>query len=109
MKSTSLTNSLKINPEAATVAEILQELETHQDLWLHYHTIVDLSEINIAPKDFKKFSKIQKAHNKRKKSFVMLAPNADFNEIDESLAVVPSLQEALDVIEMEEIERDLGF
>jgi hypothetical protein len=33
----------------------------------------------------------------------------DYNAIPNTLHVVPSLQEAHDIIEMEEIERDLGF
>ena len=42
-------------------------------------------------------------------SFVIVATNVSIDEIDEKLIVVPTLQEARDIIEMEEIERDLGF
>jgi 6-phosphofructokinase len=52
---------------------------------------------------------LSKTHKKRKKSFVVVAEGVDYDEFPESLAVVPTLQEAHDVIEMEEIERDLGF
>jgi hypothetical protein len=40
---------------------------------------------------------------------VFVAENIDFNEIPDYLLVVPSILEAQDIIEMEEIERDLGF
>jgi hypothetical protein len=33
----------------------------------------------------------------------------DYNAVPDTLTVVPSLLEANDIIEMEEIERDLGF
>jgi hypothetical protein len=33
----------------------------------------------------------------------------DYNAVPDMLTVVPSLLEANDIIEMEEIERDLGF
>jgi len=33
----------------------------------------------------------------------------NINETPEEIIVVPSLQEAYDIIEMEDIERDLGF
>jgi hypothetical protein len=33
----------------------------------------------------------------------------DFNKVPTSLAIVPTKLEAHDIIEMEEIERDLGF
>ena len=48
-------------------------------------------------------------HKKSKKSFVIVVPDFDYNAIPEKLTVVPSLLEAHDIIEMEEIERDLGF
>ena len=55
------------------------------------------------------FSDLSKAHQKGKKSFVIVADGIDFNVVPTKLIVVPSLQEAHDIIEMEEIERDLGF
>ena len=35
--------------------------------------------------------------------------NIDFNNVPDTLIVVPSVLEAHDIIEMDEIERDLGF
>ncbi|HRA73336.1 MAG TPA: ribonuclease Z, partial [Flavobacterium sp.] len=46
---------------------------------------------------------------KAKKSFITVTSEPDFNAVSDKLAVVRSLQEAHDIIEMEEIERDLGF
>jgi hypothetical protein len=48
-------------------------------------------------------------HCKGKKSFVIVAENIDFNAVPKSLVVVPSVLEAHDIIDMDEIERDLGF
>ncbi|UQD56876.1 ribonuclease Z [Flavobacterium sp. K5-23] len=59
--------------------------------------------------DIKLFSPLSKQFNKAKKSFVIVVSDTDFNAIPESLTVVPSLLEAHDIIEMDEIERDLGF
>jgi len=33
----------------------------------------------------------------------------DIDEVPSEMTVVPTLQEAFDIVEMEEIERDLGF
>ena len=52
---------------------------------------------------------MSKLHKKEKKSFVIVAENIDYNAVSSNLIVVPSLLEAHDIIEMEEIERDLGF
>lgn len=49
------------------------------------------------------------AHRANKKSFVIINAAIDPDVIPEELVVVPTLQEAEDVIELEEIERDLGF
>ena len=39
----------------------------------------------------------------------MVVSDIDFNAVPNKLTVVPSNLEAHDIIEMEEIERDLGF
>jgi hypothetical protein len=59
--------------------------------------------------DIKLFLSLSKQFNKAKKSFVIVVSDTDFNAIPENLTVVPSLLEAHDIIEMDEIERDLGF
>jgi len=55
------------------------------------------------------FLPLSKMHKKAKKSFVIVISELDINAVSHKLAVVRSLQEAHDIIEMEEIERDLGF
>lgn len=44
-----------------------------------------------------------------KKSFVVVTSAVEISEIPENLDVVPTVGEAVDLIQMEEIERDLGF
>ena len=48
-------------------------------------------------------------HRKTKQSFVIVNDALDIDEIPYEMIVVPTVQEAGDIIEMEEIERDLGF
>lgn len=48
-------------------------------------------------------------HKKKGKSFVIVSDTVNYNEVHEDLMVVPTLQEAFDMIEMDEIERDLDF
>ncbi|NNK86908.1 MAG: ribonuclease Z [Flavobacteriaceae bacterium] len=55
------------------------------------------------------FLKLSNDHRKAKHSFVIVTDKVDFDEVPDELVVVPTLQEAYDIIEMEEIERDLGF
>lgn len=60
-------------------------------------------------KSIKMFVDLAKKYKKAKKSFVIVAEEIEYNEVPSSLLVVPTLLEAHDMIEMEEIERDLGF
>ncbi|MFC4740663.1 ribonuclease Z [Flavobacterium ponti] len=72
--------------------------------------ILDVSkDENLSIKDLKIAKDLNKKHKKEKKTMVFVASNIDFNEIPDYLLVVPSILEAQDIIEMEEIERDLGF
>lgn len=55
------------------------------------------------------FLKVSNLHRKTKQSFVIVNDTISIDEIPYEMIVVPTLQEAEDIIEMEEIERDLGF
>ena len=52
---------------------------------------------------------LSQKHKEQKHSFVIVASKIIFDEVNEELSVVPTLKEAHSFIEMEEIERDLGF
>lgn len=55
------------------------------------------------------FLKLSNKHRKNNRSFVIANDTINIEMVPEELIVVPTLQEAEDVIQMEEIERDLGF
>lgn len=55
------------------------------------------------------FLKTSNLHRKTKQSFVIVNDAIDIDEVPFEMIVVPTLQEAGDIVEMEEIERDLGF
>ena len=55
------------------------------------------------------FLKTSTLHRKTKHSFVIVNDSMDVDDIPYEMIVVPTLQEAEDIVEMEEIERDLGF
>ncbi|MEL7270141.1 MAG: ribonuclease Z [Bacteroidota bacterium] len=48
-------------------------------------------------------------HKSSNKSFVVVSENLEYDEVPEGLSMAPTVQEAKDIIEMEEIERDLGL
>lgn len=55
------------------------------------------------------FLKLSNYHRSTKHSFVLVNDSIDVDEIPDELIVTPTLEEAGDIVEMEEIERDLGF
>lgn len=55
------------------------------------------------------FLKPSVKHYKNGKSFIIINDTIIIDDVPEELRVVPTLQEAEDMIQMEEIERDLGF
>ena len=84
---------------------------THEHKTFEKHNLVlDItSDKKTTLKTIGQFRALSKIHRKGKKSFVIVAEGIDFTAVPESLVVVPTLLEAHDMIEMEEIERDLGF
>jgi hypothetical protein len=75
-----------------------------------YNIIIDIRmHKNLSVKQINEFMPLSKIHKKAKKSFVIVTSDFDHNAVQDKLTVVRSLLEAHDIIEMEEIERDLGF
>ena len=86
--------------------DLLNELTDFKD----QNLIIDLTHnSNITSNSIKQFVQISKLHKKNNKSFVIVANTIDYNSVPVSLTLVPTILEAHDIINMEEIERDLGF
>ncbi|RKS02628.1 MULTISPECIES: ribonuclease Z [unclassified Flavobacterium] len=84
---------------------------THEyNSYKNTNLILDLThDKNLKMEDVKSFTELIKSHKKQKKSIVLVADNVNFNAVPKNIILVPTLLEAHDIIEMEEIERDLGF
>lgn len=59
--------------------------------------------------DVLEFLELSNRHKENGKSFVIVTNKVSYEEVPEEIMVTPTLQEAKDIIEMEEIERDLGL
>ena len=74
------------------------------------HIIIDFSEfINIKTDELLLFLNLIKTHKKNKFSFILVCPTAEIDELPYELSVVPTILEAEDLIEIDNIERELGF
>lgn len=92
------------------IQEFLEKVTHEHNSFKNENLIVDVThDKNVTLKDISAFLELSKLHKKGKKSFVIVAESIDYNTVSSKLIVVPTQLEAHDIIEMEEIERDLGF
>ncbi|MDC1465412.1 hypothetical protein N8387_06950 [Polaribacter sp.] len=74
------------------------------------HLILQISEeLNIDKKDFLLFLNIAEQKKENGTSFIVLNSSVNPDDFAENLNIAPTLQEAEDILEMEIIERELGF
>jgi hypothetical protein len=72
--------------------------------------IIDFSDLKgVKTEDILLFSNFSEKHKKAGTSFAIVVNGIDFDLLPDEITTVPTLQEAHDIIEMEKIERDLGF
>lgn len=103
-------HTVTIRDTQGDLNSFLQKITGEYNSFKERNIIADLSQHNgLALKDVLNFLSLSDRHRKAKKSFVIVVNDFDFNEVPEEMIVVPTVLEAHDIIEMEEIERDLGF
>jgi len=92
------------------VKDFVENISNKHSSYVSQNLILDITHDNsITNNDLNIFKELSKKHLKSKKSLVIVADNIDFDKVPNSITVVPSVLEAHDMIEMDEIERDLGF
>jgi len=99
-----------ITQEKVSIVELVKKLQVIYSKFKNDNIIVNLTSLKpLNSNDVIEFLQLSNQHRKAKHSFVIVSNKIDFDEIPDKLLLVPTLQEAYDIIEMEEIERDLGF
>ncbi|TVZ51148.1 ribonuclease Z [Dokdonia sp. Hel_I_53] len=111
MKITSKDKYTILADDRGSVADFATHLEfivpKHYD---QYNLIIDLLKYeDLSLEQLIAFLKLSNYQRADKKSFVIVNKNINYDFIPDEMVVVPTIQEAIDVIEMEEIERDLGL
>jgi hypothetical protein len=97
------------NTQGST-AEFYHKLNHEYASFKFQNLIIDLShDKGMTMDDIKLFNEMIKIHTKGKKSIVLVTNSVNFNKVPKNIILVPTILEAHDIIEMEEIERDLGF
>ena len=87
------------------------EIKRNYKSFSSLNIVVDLTLIKpVLSKHIKDFVELAGHHkNLSNKSFVIVTGPISLKRLPEGLTVVPTLHEALDTVEIEEIERDLGI
>lgn len=99
-----------ITQEKASIVEMVNKLEALYERFKNDNVIVCLTSLSMIPSQhIVEFLQISQKHRKAKHSFVIVTDKVELDEIPNEIVVVPTMQEAYDIIEMDEIERDLGF
>ncbi|UKM64082.1 ribonuclease Z [Flavobacteriaceae bacterium GSB9] len=99
-----------ITQEKATVVELVRNLQNNYAKLKNSNIIVVLTSLNtLGLSDIVEFLQISNTHRASKQSFVIVTNKIDLDSAPDEIVVVPTLQEAYDIIDMEEMERDLGF
>ncbi|MEN9323335.1 MAG: hypothetical protein RIT03_269 [Bacteroidota bacterium] len=103
-------HSVIIKDTQGNLESFVEKLSHEYKSFEKENIILDLTQYKeLTLKQLNLFLALSKTHKASKKSFVLVANDIDFNLISDKLSIVPSQLEAHDLIELDEIERDLGF
>lgn len=103
-------NITLITQKEASIKTLANSIEQAYNIHKDQHLIINLLDLDeITIKDITAFLQLSNTHRSNKKSFVIVSSKVDLDHMPDQIIVVPTLQEAQDVIEMEAMERDLGF
>jgi hypothetical protein len=103
-------HTITIKDTQGDIKSFLDKITAEYNNYKERNIILDLSQDkDVTLEALLSFLILSNRHRKAKKSFVLVASDLDFNDVPDEMTVVPTLLEAHDIIEMEEIERDLGF
>ncbi|MCL5128468.1 MULTISPECIES: ribonuclease Z [unclassified Algibacter] len=103
-------NTSIITQVKATSIELIKKIQALYPKFKNNNIIIALTSLDaISKAEVSEFLQISNTHRAANHSFVIVSGKIDLDEAPEELAIVPTLQEAHDLIEMEVMERDLGL
>lgn len=100
----------QLKPTQISADQFFEEFKERFKEFKGQHLIIDFSEkINTEIKEILLFLKLSAQHRKNGTSFVLVCKGISIDDVPDELNVVPTFNEALDILEMDAIERELGF
>jgi hypothetical protein len=102
-------NYILIKPDKKN-SDFFNNFKKYYHKFKHENIILDFSDAEgIKNEEIFLFSPIIEDHNNNGKSFVIVLDRSNLNDLAEDIFAVPTLKEAEDVVDFEDIERDLGI
>lgn len=99
-----------LKDEKEDVKDFASFLRSQHENFINDNLVIDILNYGELELDeLLSFLELSDKHRNGKKSFVIANDTINIDKVPQELIVVPTLLEAEDVIQMEEIERDLGF
>ena len=99
-----------ITQEKEDITKLVEQINKEYKRLKNDNLVIQVMSLNkLQLDDILEFLQLSNKHRREKHSFVIVNNSIDPDDVPDELIVVPTLQEAYDIIEMEDIERDLGF
>lgn len=103
-------NIFIITQEKATIIELVKKMEALYPKFKSNNVIVNLTSLGtIKSEAVLEFLQLSNKHRATNQSFVIVSNKINIDDSTDDLIIVPTTQEAYDIIEMEDMERDLGL
>lgn len=110
MESIQKENCLILKDERDDAKDFAEFIESLLVKFKDQNLIIDIQKYGqLTLEELLSFLKPSMKHYKNGKSFIIINDTINIDDVPEEIRVVPTLQEAEDMVQMEEIERDLGF
>lgn len=110
MKTEHKDNYIILRDEREDVEDFADFLTRIQNQFKDDNVVIDIQKYGkLTLDELLKFLKLSFSHRKGKKSLVIVNDTINIDKVPDEIHVVPTMQEAEDLIGLEEIERDLGF
>ena len=96
-----------ITQEKTILSEFSKKFAVLHERFKEGNVILQLNDVNNSSMDV--LVSLSKVHRELNHSFVVVSTQLNQDDFEDDFTTVPTLQEAHDYIEMEQMERDLGI
>ncbi len=102
-------NYILFNIIKGTEKEIISFLSAELKTHLSNNVIVDISSLSMSKNALFSLNELSDLHKENGMSFVTVIAGISLDDVEETFVICPTLQEAEEIIVMENLERELGF